>query len=422
MPPHPFDKHWYAHVDGKTYGPYTGHEISRMVEQGKILESDFVFSDDQSAWVRAKDDPILSTLFQRPVTAGLSAPLQRYVTDKLGRRARIAVFTALFAALVGWIAWPYYTLYALMNALREGDTAVIENSIAWDSVRQGLRGDLNAVLLHKLSTDAKPGINEGAFATGLTAVLGPAIINQVVDSYVTPQDVSTLIRTGRPPVDLKGTAALDGKGRNAAQKSHLSIHQLKYAFFSGGPLTFKAELRPEDRKVPLTLLFKWNGDWKLTRIILPADVLEPAGGMDGFAASTSTENAKSTPGPSIPKEPSPLEVTLVNKSFKSANPRGGDYEDDITFELSIRNLTGKDIRAFDGVVTFTDLLDNEVMSSKLAINDPVRADSTMNWKGAIKYNQFMDSHQRLRNATQANLNTNFVVRKILFASGSSKEY
>ncbi len=154
MPPHPFDKHWYAHVDGKTYGPYTGHEISRMVGQGQILESDFVFSDDQSAWVRAKDDPILSTLFQRPVTAGLSAPLQRYVTDKLGRRARIAVFTALFAVLVGWIAWPYYTLYALMNALREGDTAVIENSIAWDSVRQGLRGDLNAVLLHKLSTDA----------------------------------------------------------------------------------------------------------------------------------------------------------------------------------------------------------------------------------------------------------------------------
>ena len=39
------------------------------------------------------------------------------------------------------------------------------------------------------------------------------------------------------------------------------------------------------------------------------------------------------PAASKPKEPPPLELTLTKKGFKAANPRGGDFEDDITFEL-----------------------------------------------------------------------------------------
>jgi TM2 domain-containing membrane protein YozV len=81
LPPHPLDKRWYAHVDGKNYGPYSGHDIRRMVEKGQITESDFLCPEGGNAWTPAKSDPLLGSLFrakaqapaQPPVTATVSA-------------------------------------------------------------------------------------------------------------------------------------------------------------------------------------------------------------------------------------------------------------------------------------------------------------------------------------------------------------
>ena len=64
LPPHPFDSECYAYVDGRTYGPYSGHQIREMVEQGQIVGSDFVCRAGGSGWVQAKNDPILSTFFR----------------------------------------------------------------------------------------------------------------------------------------------------------------------------------------------------------------------------------------------------------------------------------------------------------------------------------------------------------------------
>jgi len=131
------------------------------------------------------------------------------------------------------------------------------------------------------------------------------------------------------------------------------------------------------------------------------------------------------PGPprvSKPNEPAPLALTLRKKGFKASDPSADDFEDDITIELEIKNLTGKEIRAFDGIITFTDLLDNPIMSSDLAINERIQAGSTLIWDGAIKYNQFIDSHQRLRNEAQDNLKLMFTPKKILFEDGTVENY
>jgi GYF domain 2 len=65
-PPHPLDKRWYAHVDGKTYGPYTGHQIRQMVQQQKIVGSDLVYDEgeDGSAWQQIANHPVLGALFK----------------------------------------------------------------------------------------------------------------------------------------------------------------------------------------------------------------------------------------------------------------------------------------------------------------------------------------------------------------------
>ncbi len=63
---------------------------------------------------------------------------------------------------------------------------------------------------------------------------------------------------------------------------------------------------------------------------------------------------------------------------------------------------------------------NHIISVKLAINESIEAAAKMRWSGTIKFNQFVDGHQRLKNAQQDGLKVEFVARKILFAEGSVK--
>jgi len=64
LPPHPLDKQWFAHVDGQNYGPYSGHEIHRMIGTGQIKESDFLCAEGAQAWSQAKADPLIGPLFR----------------------------------------------------------------------------------------------------------------------------------------------------------------------------------------------------------------------------------------------------------------------------------------------------------------------------------------------------------------------
>jgi hypothetical protein len=114
---------------------------------------------------------------------------------------------------------------------------------------------------------------------------------------------------------------------------------------------------------------------------------------------------------------SPIKVTLTKKGFHAE-----DFEKNITFSLSFLNQTGKNIRAFDGVLTFTDLLGNEIMSSKLEINEAVSLGEILNWDGVINYNQFMSEHKKLRSEKIENIKTIFMPRQVLFDDGSVKEF
>ncbi len=69
LPPHPLDKRWFAHVDGQNYGPYSGHEIKRMIGTGQITESDFLCAEGAQAWTQAKNEPLLGTLFRTQAKA-----------------------------------------------------------------------------------------------------------------------------------------------------------------------------------------------------------------------------------------------------------------------------------------------------------------------------------------------------------------
>ena len=191
LPPHPFDSECYAHVDGQTYGPYSGHQIREMVEQGQIVGSDFVCRAGGSGWVQAKNDPILGTLSILSTllrnldnTKHNTKPRMRSVIGTSSGRIKAAVILVILVTL-GWLAWPYYAPHDLSGALREGDIAGLDDRIAWESMRRGLRDDLNAISLQKLSTDARAGNTEvgTGLATDSPAPAGPPIPFYLVESW-----------------------------------------------------------------------------------------------------------------------------------------------------------------------------------------------------------------------------------------------
>lgn len=142
-------------------------------------------------------------------------------------------------------------------------------------------------------------------------------------------------------------------------------------------------------------------------------------GLSGLSAAlTGGQGQKPEPKKlELPKS-YPIKAELVSKGFYE-----GQYgQDAITISVSFQNATGKDVRAFDGVMVFTDLLDNEIMRSTVAVNDQVAASGILTWEGTIDYNQFKDSHQGLRYSEPDATKMKFILKKVLFADGVVKEY
>lgn len=139
-----------------------------------------------------------------------------------------------------------------------------------------------------------------------------------------------------------------------------------------------------------------------------------------YTLPSEQKNLREPAGPStaVNAEPAPINARLTAKAF-----REGQYgQNAITFTVLFENSAGKDIRAFDGVMTFTDLLGNEILTSKLAINDPIVSRDSLSWKGELDYNQFTPRHQQLRSHEFDTLLITFDVGKVLFADGTTVGY
>lgn len=148
--------------------------------------------------------------------------------------------------------------------------------------------------------------------------------------------------------------------------------------------------------------------------------LEFKNSMKSMFSGGGNEQEKRTEGKRVTEKLKdlPIAATLVEKGFQE-----GEYgQDAITFTVSFSNDTGKNVRAFDGILEFTDLLGNEILNANLAVNDPVGAGTTLEWPGSIEYNQFVNKHRNLRNAEPQNIKIRFALQKVLFEDGTTKEY
>lgn len=120
----------------------------------------------------------------------------------------------------------------------------------------------------------------------------------------------------------------------------------------------------------------------------------------------------------LPEKPGPISAAFIRKDFK-ADGYGGD---NIAVVLDFKNDSASEIRAFDGVLYFTDLLGNKILDSKVAVNEPVAAGKILSWHGSIDYNQYIDRHRNFRFADENSIKLKFVLNKVLYADGRLQEF
>ena len=213
------------------------------------------------------------------------------------RWLRIAGWLLLFVVL--WCGWALYALYDLSSALDNEDAVGLERRIEWVAVRQGLREDLRVMLG--------------------SSRLGELAPDRTVDPLSTQRAVVALIRSAR--LRDRGWDIADSKpGRG------FDLLRIRYAFFAGGPFMFRVDLKPDSDTVkrPLVLLFRWAGDWRLTRVFLPGDAFGNTP-LPAASAPTSTPAAQSTsPAPSA-SAPTP---SAAPKSAPPGSQRAVLYEED----------------------------------------------------------------------------------------------
>lgn len=137
-----------------------------------------------------------------------------------------------------------------------------------------------------------------------------------------------------------------------------------------------------------------------------------AGVFSGSSDSKHAEKVAEVIAPGV------VRAMLVSKEYADGEHGRGT----IDIGLRFTNDSEEDIRAFDGVLSFTDLLGNKIIDSNVAINEVVKAGEDLSWVGSIGYNEFIERHKNFRFAENKNIKLNFILKKVLYADGRLQQY
>lgn len=269
-PPPPPQQRWYVSVDGTPCGPFSAPEIRAMATDGRLQPNDYVILEGAREWKFAEDDAVISRFFSGPKLVALGHTDLRH-----GRKlSGVFLWSVLpLLLLLGWICWPYYSVYTLIKGVRSGDVALLESAIDWEAVRKGIKADINANMLKDgLGTMSSNPDAATALGTGLAVMLAPSIVNQTVDSFVTPNALAAFVRQPKQ-ANPNASAPLVEAAKGV---SEMNFDFVRHAFFAGGPFTFSVVLAsPKVSEAEgLNLVFKWNGTWRLTRIYAPNSLFD----------------------------------------------------------------------------------------------------------------------------------------------------
>lgn len=198
---------------------------------------------------------------------------------------RILVAVAMLAVALGsYVLTPFLSAYQIRQAIRSGDTSLLETLVEWPTVRDSLKSSLTEIERKKTEHATRHGIPSPSLWSRIKAAATANVVDRMIDQYVTASGVVEMHQarvtlksvTGGAVTPPAGAAALAGDAldpmadradENAISRFARFWSRVRRAEFKSLGLI---ELEVADRKVPErryvgTMEFRGLG-WKLTRL------------------------------------------------------------------------------------------------------------------------------------------------------------
>jgi hypothetical protein len=178
----------------------------------------------------------------------------------------IAVAFGLLIAIL-YIGAPFVTAWNIREAVRNNNSQYLASAIEWPSVRETLKPSITRIVLSLPDPEQRPAADQSLWQR-FKAYWGQGAVNQLVDTYVTPEGLPKLFTMRKAYRDYvsgdDGTNALpilDRIGRAWAR--------VKRAEFTG-PTTFEIDMADKNDPARLYLgkLKLTRSGWKLTELRL----------------------------------------------------------------------------------------------------------------------------------------------------------
>jgi len=204
-------------------------------------------------------------------------------------KKNILIIAAVGILAVGAVASycsPYWTMHEMRSAIVDNDADGFSSHVDFPALRENLRAQMLTLMQRKMGND--PELKGNGFAAlGMVMVMG--VMNQMIDTMVTPAGVMTMVSQGKakPPVpgDTQSASANQPTTSNSAEPKNYSVRYKDW-------LTVIATTN-EGSAEPIAFIFKRDGlwSWKLAGINLPLDSIGAGASPDQSAASAPPEAA-----------------------------------------------------------------------------------------------------------------------------------
>ena len=155
------------------------------------------------------------------------------------------VLVVLMLASLYYVISPFLFLGSLQTAIRDGDATALENLVDFPSVRQSLKAQMAVAFTHFMNSDS--GIKDNPFS-GLGLLLGPAMIDRIVESYCTPEIIASMSKTG---ATNNKTVADDPMQISPPDFSHVDWSKLHFQLLSADSFRWGTD--------QASLIARWQG-------------------------------------------------------------------------------------------------------------------------------------------------------------------
>lgn len=197
---------------------------------------------------------------RRDLGASPMAAAPPVLAPKPGSARRWIILLAIvLGVFVGYlIASPYIVVRQIQTAARAQDAERLIEYVDFPSVRQSLKDQMNIRLMKVVEQEK----NNPFSAMG--AAIGGAMVERMVDGFVTPSGLITLMKGNRPKI---GPAGEPSTPPSAASPAGTFAGEMSYE----GIDKFVVTVRGKNEEPFRFVLRRYFLSWRLTELILPPD-------------------------------------------------------------------------------------------------------------------------------------------------------